>query len=71
MRAAISPGRCSGAGAEIKGISVAPGAPLPDALVHLKAGSIEGLRERATICRESFSARGWRDSIGAVVGQAR
>jgi lipoprotein-releasing system permease protein len=29
---------------QIKGISVKPGTPLPDALLHLKAGSVEGLR---------------------------
>ena len=31
-------------GAEIKGISVKPGAAIPDALIHLKAGSMEGLQ---------------------------
>src|SRR6476620_2069451 len=30
----------------IKGISVKPGTPLPDALLHLKAGSVDGLRGR-------------------------
>ena len=29
---------------EVKGVSIAPGAPLPPSLVHLKSGSFEGLR---------------------------
>jgi lipoprotein-releasing system permease protein len=33
------------AGAVIKGVSVRPGAPLPDTLSHLKAGSIQGLQD--------------------------
>jgi len=37
-------GPVRGAGAEIKGISVKPGAAVPDALIHLKAGSLEGLQ---------------------------
>ena len=38
-------GPVQGAGVAIKGVDVRPGAPLADALLHLKAGSIEGLRE--------------------------
>lgn len=38
-------GPLQGSGVAIKGIDVRPGAPVPDALLHLKAGSIAGLRE--------------------------
>src|ERR1700722_10087530 len=36
-------GPIQGEGAEIKGVNVEPGSALPDALKHLKAGSVEGL----------------------------
>ena len=38
-------GPLQGSGVAIKGVDVRPGAPLADALVHLKAGSIGGLRQ--------------------------
>src|SRR5512135_3646018 len=37
-------GPVNGDAVSIKGISIAPGAPVPDALLHLKAGSIGALR---------------------------
>jgi lipoprotein-releasing system permease protein len=37
-------GSANGTGVIVKGISVKPGAPLPDALQHLKEGSLEALR---------------------------
>ena len=72
MRAAISADPFSGAGVAIKGIDVRPGAPLADALQHLKAGSIDGLRSRKTVrnCRESFSASRLAENVGAVNRQA-
>jgi lipoprotein-releasing system permease protein len=36
-------GPVSGDGVEIKGVKIAPGSALPDALKHLKSGSIDGL----------------------------
>ena len=36
-------GPVQGEGAEIKGVNVEPGSALPDALKHLKAGSVDGL----------------------------
>jgi lipoprotein-releasing system permease protein len=38
-------GPVQGEGAEIKGVNVAPGSAIPDALKHLKTGSIDGLRQ--------------------------
>jgi lipoprotein-releasing system permease protein len=38
-------GPVQGDGAEIKGVNVASGSALPDALKHLKAGSVDGLRQ--------------------------
>ena len=40
-------GAIQGSGVALKGVDVRPGAPLADALLHLKSGSIEGLRENA------------------------
>ena len=37
-------GPVNGDGVQIKGISLASGAPVPEALLHLKAGSIEAIR---------------------------
>jgi lipoprotein-releasing system permease protein len=38
-------GSITGEGAEIKGVRIDAGTPLPDALKHLKAGSVENLKE--------------------------
>jgi lipoprotein-releasing system permease protein len=62
-------GPVNGDGVSIKGISTAKGAPIPEALLHLKAGSIDSLRnaegERAGIIL------GYRlaELLGAVVGK--
>ncbi|MCU1339960.1 MAG: hypothetical protein JWO19_5541 [Bryobacterales bacterium] len=62
-------GFVNGDGVQIKGISIASGAKVPDALVHLKAGSINALHaeegERPGIIL------GYRlaDRLGAVVGK--
>jgi lipoprotein-releasing system permease protein len=62
-------GSLSGDGVSIKGISIAKEAPTPDALLHLKSGSIDALRsaegERPGIIL------GYRlaERIGAVVGK--
>jgi lipoprotein-releasing system permease protein len=62
-------GPVNGDGVTIKGISIARGAPIPEALLHLKAGSIEGLRsaegERPGIIL------GYRlaERLGAVTGK--
>ncbi|MBZ5635253.1 MAG: ABC transporter permease [Acidobacteriia bacterium] len=62
-------GPVNGDGASIKGISIASGAPIPEALSHLKAGSIEKLRsvegERPGIILGVRLA----ERIGAVVGK--
>lgn len=66
------PGYLSGpvrsAGALVKGISVAPGAPIADALLHLKAGSIELLRESAGLPGIILGAR-LAEFTGAAVGK--
>ena len=55
------------AGVGIKGISVAPGVPVADALLHLKAGSLEGLRalDQPGIILGARLA----ETLGAVVGK--
>ncbi len=63
-------GPVNGDGVTLKGISIANGAPVPEALLHLKAGSIEDLRsaegERPGIIL------GYRlaERLGAVVGKS-
>ena len=56
------------AGAGIKGISVAAGAALPDALVHLKAGSVDGLRNADGPPGIILGAR-LAEALGAVWGK--
>ncbi|MGD1090792.1 MAG: ABC transporter permease [Bryobacteraceae bacterium] len=58
--------RSSGVG--IKGILVQPNVPLPDALAHLKTGSMEGLRDPNGLPELILGAR-LADSIGAVVNK--
>jgi lipoprotein-releasing system permease protein len=62
-------GTINGDGVQIKGISISNRAPIPDALLNLKAGSIEGLRsaegERPGIILGVRLA----ERIGAVVGK--
>ena len=55
-------------GAAIKGISVQPGAPVPDALVRLKAGSIDGLRASDGLPGIILGSR-LAEFIGAVVNK--
>jgi lipoprotein-releasing system permease protein len=54
-------------GAEIKGVRVDPGAPLPDALKHLKSGSIDALRDQDL--PEIVLGSRLAQSIGANSGQ--
>jgi len=61
-------GPVRGAGAEIKGISVRPGAPVPDALIRLKAGSIEGLQASDNLPGIILGSR-LATFIGAVVNK--
>jgi len=56
------------AGAIIKGISLAPGVPIPDALVHLKAGSLDGVREPGGLPGIILGSR-LAEYTGAVVGK--
>src|ERR1700722_13597692 len=64
-------GPLQGSGVAIKGVDVRPGAPLAAALVHLKAGSIDGLRESATNGNLPGIILGSRlaENIGAVNGK--
>ena len=55
-------------GAIIKGISLAPGVPVPDALVHLKSGSLEPLRQPGSTPSIILGSRLF-DYLGAVVGK--
>jgi len=59
----------NGDGVSIKGISIAAGSPVPEALLHLKAGSIEALRsaegERPGIILGNRLA----EHLGSVVGK--
>jgi lipoprotein-releasing system permease protein len=66
-------GAIQGSGVALKGVDVRPGAPLADALLHLKAGSIEGLREQPGASSTSLPGivLGSRlaENIGAVNGK--
>lgn len=67
-------GTIQGSGVALKGVDVRPGAPLADALLHLKSGSIEGLREKpesSTVGDLPGIVLGSRlaESIGAVNGK--
>jgi lipoprotein-releasing system permease protein len=55
-------------GAEIKGISVKPGAPVPEALVRLKAGSMEGLQSGDSLPGIILGSR-LADFIGAALNK--
>jgi lipoprotein-releasing system permease protein len=54
-------------GAEIKGVRVEPGAPLPDALKHLKSGSLDALRDQDV--PEIVLGSRLAQTIGAKAGQ--
>ena len=60
-------GSIQGDGVEIKGVKIDPGAPLPDALKHLKSGSLDGLRD-ADLPQIVLGSR-LAQSIGAVSGK--
>lgn len=55
-------------GAVIKGVSVDAGAPIADALSHLKSGSIDGLRESSGLPGIILGAR-LAEAIGAITGK--
>src|SRR5579871_1835649 len=61
-------GPVRGAGAEIKGIPITPGAPVPDALVKLKAGSFDELRNGDKLPGIILGSR-LAEFIGAVVNK--
>ncbi len=54
--------------AVVKGILVTPGTPVPDALLHLKSGSIEPLRDPRGLPAVILGTR-LAETIGAVVGK--
>jgi lipoprotein-releasing system permease protein len=56
-------------GVVIKGISIASGAPVPAALVHLKAGSIEALRAQEGERPGIILGVRLAEKLGAVVGK--
>ncbi|HEV2200598.1 MAG TPA: ABC transporter permease [Bryobacteraceae bacterium] len=64
-------GPLQGAGVAIKGVDVRPGAPLADALLHLKAGSIDELRKPESSAELPGIILGSRlaQNIGAVNGK--
>jgi lipoprotein-releasing system permease protein len=62
-------GTVQGDGAEIKGIKIAPGTPLPDALRHLKAGSTDGLMPSGDDWPGIILGSRLAQSIGAVNGK--
>ena len=61
-------GPVQGTGVAIKGIDVRPGAPLADALRHLKTGSLEGLKSGDDLPGIVLGGR-LAQSIGAVTGK--
>jgi lipoprotein-releasing system permease protein len=54
---------------QIKGISVQPGTPPPDALLHLKAGSVDGLRSRDDELPGIILGVRLAETVGAVNGK--
>jgi lipoprotein-releasing system permease protein len=62
-------GSVTGDGAEIKGIKITPGTPLPDALKHLKAGSTDGLMENEGDLPGIVLGSRLAQTIGAVNGK--
>ena len=61
-------GPVQGGGMIVKGVSVAPGAPVPDALLHLKAGSLDGLRTEGDLPGIILGAR-LAENVGAVINK--
>jgi lipoprotein-releasing system permease protein len=62
-------GPIQGDGAEIKGVKIALGTPLPDALRHLKAGSTDGLMANGDDWPGIILGSRLAQSIGAVNGK--
>ncbi len=62
-------GPLSGDGISIKGISIAKGARVPEALLHLKAGSIDALRNEEGERPGIILGYRLAERIGAVVGK--
>jgi len=62
-------GTIQGDGAEIKGVKIAPGTALPDALRHLKAGSADGLMASGDDWPGIILGSRLAQSIGAVNGK--
>jgi len=62
-------GPVQGDGAELKGINVGPGAPIPDALKHLKVGSVAGLTPAPGDLPGIILGSRLAQSIGAVNGK--
>jgi lipoprotein-releasing system permease protein len=61
-------GTVQGAGVVIKGIAVGLNAPVAETLAHLKAGSVDGLRDSGDLPGIILGAR-LADNIGAVTGK--
>jgi len=59
-------GALQGSGVALKGVDVRPGAPLADALLHLKSGSIEGLRKNEGLRKDE----GLRENPGAAAANS-
>ncbi len=62
-------GSVQGDGAEIKGVRVSPGSALPDALKHLKAGSLDGLMSNDDDLPGIILGSRLAQAIGAVNGK--
>src|SRR6266446_5316534 len=62
-------GPVQGSGLVLKGIDVRPGAPVPDSLLHLKTGSLDGLRGTGGDLPGIVLGARLADSIGAVAGK--
>src|SRR5580700_6364132 len=62
-------GPVTGSGAVIKGVSVGPTSTVPDTLLHLKSGSLEGLTSAEGELPGIILGSRLADSIGAVVGK--
>jgi lipoprotein-releasing system permease protein len=62
-------GPVQGSGVAIKGIDVRPGAPIADALRHLKTGSLEGLRTSGDDLPGIVLGSRLAQNIGAVTGK--
>jgi lipoprotein-releasing system permease protein len=62
-------GTVQGDGVEIKGVTIAQGTPLPDALKHLKSGSVDGLTPNEEDLPGIILGTRLAQSIGGVSGK--